>query len=475
MPEITFANGKIYTEQEFERLGLEIMPIDERRDDGRRVFCEPEFIRRFAGDVYDDNLRFRHHKKDKGEWVLWTGKYWKAYNETDIRNDINMLLFSARDTYKPATWKEHALDTIRSNLLRKWVDFDDHKRISMEDGTYMVDNGQLKRGPHRKEDFCLNGLPYNLTAKKSEIWEKIQTNLFDDIMDRMALQEMFGACMFPGFSNQVIFNLHGDDGTGKTTIARLLFQLLGEQRCTGLNLASIKNDTHILSTLQHSWVNIDSESKGVEEEAERYYKRISGGDWNTINPKYVDPFQKLLFTKLIILTNELPHWNDKSGALWSRLVLISFRKKQFGRELDNVLKDLKREGDSIASWAFVGLRRLLSKPEADQRRNRYTQSAYANALWERNKELTNPMITWWNESVIIGTGNVAKHDAYHDWECWRQRCGYKQISYITFCTQVKNIFPNIEEDKSRSISGRFARWKGVRLNRQENLLQHPPK
>jgi len=469
MPEFTFQSGKFYTEKEFEQLGLEIMPMDERFNDGRRKFCESEFVRRFNGDVYDGNLGFRHMSGDKGQWVRWTGKSWILVCETDVRIDINNLLACARNQYKPANWKNNVYDTIKSNVVIPWNAFDDTTGVAMEDGVYRIVKKRYERSSFRKEDYCTNFLPFTLANKKSKAWKQVLRNLFDDADDVKTLQEMFGACIFPGFHHQVIFHLHGGSGGGKTTVVSLL-QMILKDHCTGVSLSSVKHDTHALAALSDSWVNIDSEAKIVEEEAEQLYKRISGGDLVTINPKYLGAYQKVLNAKLVILTNDLPRFHDHTQALWDRLVVIPFAKKQEGREISDVLSELKQGLSAIVSWAFAGLYRLLSRDGA--RRLRFTQSKYANELWNDNKEISNPFLLWLRERVIVGEGVLNKQLAYEDYRDYLHRGGFMQTSRASFFVQMKNAFPRIEERRIRATlpsTDRFRAWVGLKLLDPRNI------
>lgn len=100
---------------------------------------------------------------------------------------------------------------------------------------------KLEFREHNRLDFCTNIIPieYDVsrTAKNSEfdaMIERVLGSETDDDKEKIrALKQMYGACVMPNFAR--IFLLHGQGGTGKSSLIIPAIKLLGDQ-----NIASVE-------------------------------------------------------------------------------------------------------------------------------------------------------------------------------------------------------------------------------------------
>ena len=66
-------------------------------------------------------------------------------------------------------------------------------------------------------------------------------------------------------------------------------------------------------------------------------------------PKY----SKRLNVKLVIVSNDMPRFHDKTNAFWSRLVVIPFAVEQKGdKSIEGIIDELRPEFGGIIKWAF---------------------------------------------------------------------------------------------------------------------------
>src|SRR5262249_53944197 len=85
---------------------------------------------------------------------------------------------------------------------------------------------------------------------------------------------------------------------------------------------------------------------------------ISGEDAITGNRKHKDHVTVRLSTRVMILSNELPHLRDDSTALAGRFVTLQLSRSWAGKEDTGLKSRLLKELPGILLWAVEGLRRL---------------------------------------------------------------------------------------------------------------------
>src|SRR5207237_2862878 len=79
---------------------------------------------------------------------------------------------------------------------------------------------------------------------------------------------------------------------------------------------------------------------------------ISGEDAITIDRKYRDAWTGRLQTRFLILTNEIPHFTDASGALASRFIVLTLSNSFYGRENTRLTEELVEEAPAIFNWSL---------------------------------------------------------------------------------------------------------------------------
>nr|WP_234375699.1 hypothetical protein [Streptomyces sp. CB01373] len=108
----------------------------------------------------------------------------------------------------------------------------------------------------------------------------------------------------------------------------------------------------------------------LEQPAETIVERlltISGEDAVTVDRKHKEPWSGRLPARFMLLSNEPPAFRDSSGAIASRLLILTMTISNLGREDTTLERDLAREMPGILNWALDGTRRS----GADRRRGRW--------------------------------------------------------------------------------------------------------
>jgi putative DNA primase/helicase len=286
-----------------------------------------------------------------------------------------------------------------------------------------------------------------------------------------ALQEWFGYVIAGRTDLQKMLLIVGPMRSGKGTIARTLTALVGKRNMTGPTMSSLTTNFGLADLIGKS-LAIVADARlprlGAETIVERLLT-ISGEDSVTVDRKHREPWSGRLPTRFMLLSNELPAFRDSSGAIASRLVILTMTISNLGREDTTLEADLARELPGILNWSLAGLDRLTARGRLVEP----ASSAEAVALLEAS---TSPIRAFLNDWCIVDPTDpecsVPKDDMYTAWRDWcrdmgRDHVGTKQ----TFSRELFAAGVGIKETRVRVGGVRIQSYSGVRLDRPASSVQ----
>lgn len=200
-----------------------------------------------------------------------------------------------------------------------------------------------------------------------EKWEGFVKEITESPEDVLILQEFFGYCLLRDYPFAKILLLVGEGRNGKSTLLRILTEMLGENNCSNTYLQALSGQ-YALPGLVDKMANIapDIPAKDVLDTA--VLKSISGNDRVPIEQKYMPTYFAIIYAKLIFSANKLPRINDDSLGFYARLKMINFphcyreNPKPGERQADIHLGEkLRAELPGILNWALAGLQRLMEQ------------------------------------------------------------------------------------------------------------------
>jgi putative DNA primase/helicase len=101
----------------------------------------------------------------------------------------------------------------------------------------------------------------------------------------------------------------------------------------------------------------DLEKKAVKHTG--IFKMLTSGDYISAEKKMQQPFQFRPFAKLVYSANELPEFEDKTYAIWRRMIIFSF-ENVFEENKDLISKlTTQEELSGLLNLALIGLRQLI--------------------------------------------------------------------------------------------------------------------
>jgi P4 family phage/plasmid primase-like protien len=202
-----------------------------------------------------------------------------------------------------------------------------------------------------------------------QAWEDFVAEITESPEDVLILQEFFGYCMLREYPLAKILLLVGEGRNGKSTLLRILSELLGEQNCSNAYLQDLA-DKFSLAALVGKMANIAPDIPAKDVLDTSVLKSVSGNDKVPIEQKYLPVYFAVLYAKLIFSANKLPRINDDSLGFWDRIKLLNFpyryktnpKPGSGERQADIHLGEkLRAELPGILNWALVGLQRLMEQ------------------------------------------------------------------------------------------------------------------
>ncbi|MFF6977381.1 phage/plasmid primase, P4 family [Streptomyces sp. NPDC008343] len=439
--------------------------------------------RRLLPDWQNDNGQLVC-RRWRGSWMRWTGAHWREIDEAQVRKAMYERLEHAvyvapvkdgqteeRD-WAPTKQKiSNLLDALGAITLLPtdtdapaWIDGEGET-----DGGPIVacDNGLLRIRdrallPHTPGLFNLVSVPftYDPTAT-APTWEHLLSQIWPDDPDAIAaIQEWFGYVLSGRTDQQKILLMVGPSRSGKGTIARILKELVGKENLAGPTLAGLGTNFG-LSTLigKPLAVIADARLSGSDNNSQVVERllTISGEDTIDIDRKYREVWTGKLPTRLVILSNELPHFGDSSGVIARRFVLLNMTVSWLGKEDPTLFDRLVAEMPGILNWALEGIARL-------QRTGRITEPASSREAVTTMQDTASPTSAFVRERCTTGPTCTVPVDAL--WTVWREwaednnvRPGTKQV----FGRNLLSVVPQLTLTRPRDGESRVRTYTGIAL------------
>ena len=328
------------------------------------------------------------------------------------------------------------------------------------------ETGKRKLLRHTPDFFSLTKLPYAYDPEaECPLWEAFISDVMSNDPEYVTLLRQWCGYLFRRDLREHRFLLMvGEGSNGKGVFCDVVESLVGPDNVSHVPLARFGQSFSLYSTIG-KMVNISSESSHlVEDNAETLLKSFVAGDTMLFERKYRDAIDARPTAKVMIATNALPRFNDKTFGLWRRVLLVPFRQTfEAARQIKTLAQELKRELPGILNWALEGLESLTSNngfsiPAAHEREiDEYRRDADPCRAFLLDHYEPTP-----NGDFVI------TDEAYATYKAWCDVNGCRPMNERTFGQQVRRVFPNVERTRPRQGAERFYAYRGIRS--QESSL-----
>lgn len=432
----------------------------------------------------------------RGTWMVWVGPHWMEIDDAALRADLYPRLEHARFRSVDKEGKEKLLPWSPTrgkvtNLIEaiaaithlpaeievpSWLAAPDPSTVTVQ--VIACRNGLLDIASRALQPltpmyFNRVSVPfdYNAQAVRPARWIGFLETLWPDDPEAVAaLQEFFGYVIAGRTDLQKILLIIGPPRSGKGTIARTLTDLVGKANMAGPTMSSLATNFG-LSDLIGKSLAIVADGRlprmGAETVVERLLS-ISGEDTITVDRKHKDPWSGRIPARFLLLSNELPAFADASGAIASRLIVLTMTNSFLGREDTTLDGDLRRELPGILNWALDGLSRLTQ-------RGRFIEPASSAEAVAVLAASVSPIKAFLQERCTVGQDHRVSTELLFDaWKAWcelsgRDHKGTKE----TFGRNLLAAIPGLKRGKPRVGGIQVPMYLGVKLGIDEEPAEPP--
>jgi P4 family phage/plasmid primase-like protien len=348
----------------------------------------------------------------------------------------------------------------------------DHNYLALDNGNLDLDDGTLR--PHTPDWFSTVCLPYPyIPGAKAPQWEAVLArNLEGDVQRIALLQEFFGYCLVKTTDGQACLILFGEGGNGKSVVLAVLRALLGADNISTVPLENFAQRFAMAQTLG-MLANVCPEIGEIDRTAEGVLKSYISGDRMFFEKKGKDGFSAPPTARLVLATNSVPRFMDKSEGIWRRLFLMPMTV-QIPQEERKVGLDKETswiesgELPGILEWALAGLRRLRANGF------RFTMPDVCKAALAEHRLESDPTRAFLLERYEAGDDAepILARDLYLEYRLFCDTFGHRNpMNNISFGRQIRRLFPIARSDAVRCGSEGVQRyWRGLRPAQRV----HPP-
>jgi P4 family phage/plasmid primase-like protien len=313
-------------------------------------------------------------------------------------------------------------------------------------------------------------LTYEFDAKADcRKWKAFLDRNLEGDQERIALlQEWFGYCLAADTSQQRFMMLQGEGSNGKSVVCAVLTAVLGDANVSHVPLENFGERFALGGTLG-KLANIASEVGEIDRVAEGQLKQFTSGDRMTFDRKGIQPVEAMPTARLVLATNNLPRFSDRSGGIWRRLLLLPFQIEiGRGERVPGMDKPAwwvnSGELPGIFNWAVEGLRRL-------NKQGQFTGAKLSQEALEQHRTDCNSARAFLKENCFESpTAAVATGRLYERYQEWCKRNGYQAFGEKAFGKEVARVFPKVWKRKLGVRGARQNFYQGLAINNPADQL-----
>ncbi len=341
--------------------------------------------------------------------------------------------------------------------------------------TFVFENGVLMKHPekgdcfikHTPAYFSVSKLPYDYAPDaKPDRWLRFLNDVMDGDGDRIELlQQWSGYCLTAQNDYQKFMLIAGEGANGKTVFTKIIEKMVGEENVSHIPLSLFSQQFSLYSTLGKSLNSTSESSHRLDELAETALKSFTSADAMTFQRKYKEPIHSKPTAKVMLSTNQLPNFADKSSGIWRRMLFVPFDVTiEADRQNHSLVDELCCELPAIFNWAIEGLQKLKAA-------GRFVEPRRCKAAIEQYRRDVNPARTFLleNFNTSLGFDSVVCKELYDSYVNWCLENGYRPLNSSNLGKEVKRAFPNIKKVQTRFGSVRNWVFEGLAANEDSEI------
>lgn len=320
------------------------------------------------------------------EFHAYDGAKWAKLDDTRIAELMTREMMRDDCQQSNITAAFSMLKNAVRNMQRSDLPAMPQHCVSLGNGTLDMMNWQLR--PHAQNDYMTvaYGVDYNPAAQCNE-WVKFLYDTFDgDTESITLLQQWFGYMLSSNYDHHKVLAMVGVQRSGKSTIARLLRDLMGTSNVCGGALSNLTDAPFLrMMSDKAGLIVADAEKRlapHISDLVASRIKAITGNDEISYDRKFKSMVSHVFPTRITIVCNSMPALFDDSGALGARVMPLVFNNSVLGREDPRLYDRLHAELEGILLWAVAGYQSLQAAgrfiiPEASRQESEAIDESYS--------------------------------------------------------------------------------------------------
>ena len=422
-------------------------------------------VRAFANTwMATDGFHLRHYRE---QWYEWFGGKWQAMPDTEMASRTMAWLQNAPEAVacniKPTqSALRNLLEGIRSMnyagtpfryKVPSWLPNGESAQgwlptasglIEIEATAYALENCAPLPPVHPLTPalLCTYCLPYGYDPNATcPTYDQYLLTCIPDEDTRDCWDMWMGLMLVPDTSLNVCAFLVGPGGTGKTTALNTMTKMVGDENtcaCPILSLAE-KFDTWPLGERLVNIVEDLPVGDPLHKMAyvEGIFKASVGGGMIKTQHKYKDSVDMPCIARHVFATNSLPHFFDKSDAIWDRLRIFPFETRFRGTaaEIPDMELRLQAELPGILNRSLRGLARLRACG------GRFPESKLMADRKAAHRAICDPDLEYFQENYTLSPDSWVEQSAAYEHYCkYLEQNGYSRRSSSTFLDSILRRF-----------------------------------
>jgi P4 family phage/plasmid primase-like protien len=359
--------------------------------------------------------------------------------------------------------------------LNSWLDNINGAQVitAMNGNVSLTDrdkDGKPRLLPHTAKYFSLSRLPYDYDpAAQCPLWLTFLGDVLQGDQQYIHLiQEWCGYLFRPDLRQQKFLLCVGEGPNGKGVFFEVVEALVGRENCSQVPLTRFASPFALYTTLGKVLNATNESSHTIEEEAETILKAFVVGDRFTFERKFKEPVDAVPTAKVMIATNALPRFTDKTEGIWRRILLVPFNRAiPEDRQVKGLAQEIiEKELAGILNWTFDGLRRLNGQ-------NGFTIPERSKDLMEEYRQDADPARAFLLENYTYSP-NAYGDGTEEVYSRYREFCtvnGYQAMNERTFGRHVRRIFPDAERKRVGPRDNRRYVYEGLVAQGNEPVSQ----
>lgn len=325
--------------------------------------------------------------------------------------------------------------------------------INFKNGMYDAQDRVMH--DHDPRYLAINQIPHDFYPERSptgsciDEWLDFITTKSDE---REMLLQYCGYCMTRDIRQQVFLILFGTGGSGKSTLIRLLQNVIGMVNISNVSLKELSNQRFATYDLYGKLVNscADLETGALEDPS--MIKKLLGEDSIRGEAKGKQAFSFNTYCKLIFSTNELPIvLSEKTNGFYRRLLVLPMNRVPETVKPD-FLDDLLNEVDYFIYLCVDALGRMYAS-------GTIVYAASSKEAVQELREDSDSVEAWINSNCIKDPeASCDRRGLYADYENYCQEAGRTALQRPGFYKSLR-----LKRYNEKTVQG-IRMFVGLKIN-----------